>query len=69
MCGLCGELSFDGRAEVGAIAAMTDRQSNRGPDAAGIFLPDGMGLELTPKGHSKLWQLALLEYWLQTHGI
>jgi asparagine synthetase B (glutamine-hydrolysing) len=43
MCGLCGELSFDGRAEVGAIAAMTDRQSNRGPDAAGIFLQDGMG--------------------------
>jgi asparagine synthase (glutamine-hydrolysing) len=25
--------------------------------------------ELTPKGHSKLWQVALLEYWLQTHGI
>ena len=25
--------------------------------------------ELTPKGHSKLWQLALLECWLQTQGI
>ena len=24
---------------------------------------------LTPKGHSKLWQVALLELWLQTHGI
>jgi asparagine synthase (glutamine-hydrolysing) len=24
---------------------------------------------LTPKGHSKLWQLALLESWLQTHGL
>src|SRR4051812_37080708 len=24
---------------------------------------------LTPKGHSKLWQIALLESWLQTHGI
>jgi asparagine synthase (glutamine-hydrolysing) len=23
----------------------------------------------TPKGHSKLWQIALLEFWLQTHGI
>jgi asparagine synthase (glutamine-hydrolysing) len=22
---------------------------------------------LTPKGHSKLWQLVLLEHWLQTH--
>jgi asparagine synthase (glutamine-hydrolysing) len=25
--------------------------------------------ELTPKGHSKLWQAALLECWLQTQGI
>jgi asparagine synthase (glutamine-hydrolysing) len=24
---------------------------------------------LTPKGHSKLWQVALLEFWLQSHGI
>jgi asparagine synthase (glutamine-hydrolysing) len=24
---------------------------------------------LTPKGHSKLWQVAVLESWLQTHGI
>jgi asparagine synthase (glutamine-hydrolysing) len=28
--------------------------------------PEG---ELTPKGHSKLWQVALLECWLQTQGI
>jgi asparagine synthase (glutamine-hydrolysing) len=28
--------------------------------------PEG---ELTPKGHSKLWQVALLECWLQTRGI
>src|SRR5262249_15676654 len=28
--------------------------------------PEG---ELTPKGNSKLWQVALLEAWLQTHGI
>jgi len=28
--------------------------------------PEG---ELTPKRHSKLWQVALLECWLQTHGI
>src|SRR5581483_174955 len=25
--------------------------------------------ELTPKGHSKLWQVALLECWLQTQGL
>jgi asparagine synthase (glutamine-hydrolysing) len=24
---------------------------------------------LTPKRHSKLWQVALLEFWLQTHGL
>ena len=24
---------------------------------------------LTPKGHSKLWQVAVLEWWLQSHGI
>ena len=28
--------------------------------------PEG---NLTPKGHSKLWQIGLLEHWLQTHGI
>jgi asparagine synthase (glutamine-hydrolysing) len=28
--------------------------------------PEG---ELTPKGHSKLWQVAVLECWLQTQGI
>src|SRR5262249_30562080 len=25
--------------------------------------------ELTPKGHSKLWQVALLEHWLQVQGV
>jgi asparagine synthase (glutamine-hydrolysing) len=25
--------------------------------------------ELTPKGHSKLWQVALLECWLQAQGV
>jgi asparagine synthase (glutamine-hydrolysing) len=28
--------------------------------------PEG---ELTPKGHSKLWQVAVLEHWLQCHGV
>jgi asparagine synthase (glutamine-hydrolysing) len=28
--------------------------------------PEG---ELTPKGNSKLWQIAVLEYWLQSNGI
>jgi asparagine synthase (glutamine-hydrolysing) len=25
--------------------------------------------EMSPKGHSRLWQAALLEAWLQTHGL
>jgi len=25
--------------------------------------------EMSPKGHSRLWQVALLEGWLQTHGV
>jgi asparagine synthase (glutamine-hydrolysing) len=25
--------------------------------------------QLTPKGHSKLWQIAVLEAWLQSHGV
>jgi asparagine synthase (glutamine-hydrolysing) len=28
--------------------------------------PEG---ELTPKGNSKLWQVAVLEHWMQTHGL
>jgi len=30
--------------------------------------PEGTNA-LTPKGHSKLWQIAVLEQWLQAHGI
>jgi asparagine synthase (glutamine-hydrolysing) len=32
-------------------------------------LLDNPERELTPKGHSKLWQVGLLELWLQNHGI
>jgi asparagine synthase (glutamine-hydrolysing) len=34
----------------------------------GLLARLGRG-ELTPKGHSKLWQIAVLEGWLQSHGI
>jgi asparagine synthase (glutamine-hydrolysing) len=38
MCGICGELRFDGRApEPDAVAAMRDRLVHRGPDAAGEY--------------------------------
>jgi asparagine synthase (glutamine-hydrolysing) len=30
--------------------------------------PEGAAA-LTPKGHSKLWQIAVLEQWLQAHGV
>lgn len=37
------------------------------------FYIDGLLAEpdaaLTPKGHSKLWQIGSLELWLQSHGI
>jgi asparagine synthase (glutamine-hydrolysing) len=39
---------------------------NRGYVDRLLANPEG---ELTPKGHSKLWQVALLECWLQTQGI
>ncbi len=31
-----------------------------------LWNPEG---ELTPKGNSKLWQIAVLEYWLQANGL
>ena len=37
-------------------------------DCVERLLADPEG-SLTPKGHSKLWQIAVLESWLQTHGI
>ena len=37
MCGLCGELTFDGSAaDAGAVARMAARQAPRGPDGEGI---------------------------------
>jgi asparagine synthase (glutamine-hydrolysing) len=37
-------------------------------DYVDTLLADPQG-QLTPKGHSKLWQVAVLELWLQQHGI
>lgn len=130
MCGICGEVTFDGSAAGKSIAAMAGQMRPRGPDAGGAFMQDRVAFghcrlsiidlaaasqqpvpalkylrgvfldfvrdvldapcvrqrglfnrfyverllanpegELTPKGHSKLWQIALLECWLQTQGI
>ena len=50
MCGLSGEIRFDGRpADLTALAAMTDRLAPRGPDGTGLFLRDEIGL-----GHRRL---------------
>ena len=50
MCGLSGEINFDGRpADAGALQRMTDALAPRGPDGAGIVLRDNIGL-----GHRRL---------------
>ena len=65
MCGICGELTFDGapvRAET--IASMRDRLEHRGPDAQGVFVSDdrrvGLGfrrlaiIDLSPLGNQPM---------------
>jgi len=38
MCGICGELRFDGKApDMGAIGRMSDQLARRGPDHAGTY--------------------------------
>jgi asparagine synthase (glutamine-hydrolysing) len=33
------------------------------------YMLDNPDAEMSPKGHSRLWQAALLEGWLQAHAI
>jgi asparagine synthase (glutamine-hydrolysing) len=49
-----------------APAARSRELFNRGYVERLLADPEG---ELTPKGHSKLWQVAVLEHWLQHHGL
>jgi len=50
MCGICGELRFDGAAVSSErISAMTDTLARRGPDSAGQYLSGAMGF-----GHRRL---------------
>ncbi|EKV27515.1 Asparagine synthetase [Caenispirillum salinarum AK4] len=38
MCGICGEIRFDGGvADAGAVSRMAERLARRGPDGAGVF--------------------------------
>jgi asparagine synthase (glutamine-hydrolysing) len=39
MCGLCGEVRFDGGpVEAAAVASMRDQMPHRGPDASGLYV-------------------------------
>ncbi|MGZ4664652.1 MAG: N-acetylglutaminylglutamine amidotransferase [Frankiaceae bacterium] len=59
MCGIAGELRFDGRAaDVAATARMTDRMADRGPNGSGVWAsgPVAFGhrrlsiIDLSPRG-------------------
>lgn len=50
MCGIAGELRFDGsEPDVAALARMNERQRKRGPDGGGAFVQGGLGF-----GHRRL---------------
>ena len=49
MCGICGELTFNGDPAGGSLAAMMQRMRSRGPDAGGVFSQDGVAF-----GHRRL---------------
>ncbi len=50
MCGICGELRFDGQTpDMAAIARMSDQLKRRGPDHAGTYSDGPVGL-----GHRRL---------------
>jgi len=49
MCGICGEITFDGGVAGGLLAAMNASMQPRGPDAGGTFSQDRVAL-----GHRRL---------------
>jgi asparagine synthase (glutamine-hydrolysing) len=57
MCGICGEITFDGsQARAARIEAMTDCMAPRGPDGAGMILRGRVGF-----GHRRLKIIDLSE--------
>ena len=57
MCGICGELRFDGKpADLAAIARMTERLRSRGPDHGGSYSDGSLGF-----GHRRLSIIDLSE--------
>src|SRR5262245_16042657 len=49
MCGICGELAFQGGANGSELQAISDRMRHRGPDAGGLYVQNRVGL-----GHRRL---------------
>ncbi|WP_338836428.1 N-acetylglutaminylglutamine amidotransferase [Gordonia polyisoprenivorans] len=57
MCGVCGEIRFDGSApDVSSVDAMTAAMARRGPDASGIYMKGNVAL-----GHRRLKIIDLSE--------
>ena len=57
MCGICGELRFDGQAaDLAAIGRMTERLRPRGPDHGGSYSDGELGF-----GHRRLSIIDLSE--------
>jgi asparagine synthase (glutamine-hydrolysing) len=57
MCGLSGEIRFDGRRpDLAAVERMSDRLADRGPDGAGVWTRDAVAL-----GHRRLKIIDLSE--------
>lgn len=63
MCGICGELRFDGsEVSLASLQAMTRAMQPRGPDSSGIVTYGRTGLghrrlsiiDLSPKGHQPM---------------
>jgi asparagine synthase (glutamine-hydrolysing) len=64
MCGICGQILFQGeKVADSSLAAMVASLCHRGPDDAGIFLEDNVGLghtrlsiiDLSPAGHQPMF--------------
>ena len=57
MCGICGQISFNGQAaDVTPVIKMTERMKERGPDALGLFVHGGNAI-----GHRRLKIIDLSE--------
>jgi asparagine synthase (glutamine-hydrolysing) len=58
MCGICGEIRFDGeRANIGNVEKMRQAMAARGPDASGVFAQNNMAF-----GHRRLKIIDLSEH-------